>query len=63
MPQLRGVDQAISFRRESILLALPFVIMAAVGVSGAFIAPGWGLLPLLVVGPAVAAAIGGVRYT
>jgi serine phosphatase RsbU (regulator of sigma subunit) len=25
--------------------------------------PGWGLLPLLAVGPAVAAAVGGVRYT
>jgi serine phosphatase RsbU (regulator of sigma subunit) len=63
MPPLRGVDPAIRFRRESILLALPFVIMAAVGVSGAFIGSDWGLLPLLVVGPTVAAAIGGVGYT
>jgi serine phosphatase RsbU (regulator of sigma subunit) len=45
------------------LLALPFAIMAGAGAARLFIGPGWGLLPLLVVGPAVAAAIGGVYYT
>jgi serine phosphatase RsbU (regulator of sigma subunit) len=38
------------------LPALPFVIIVAIGVSRLVIGPGWGLLPLLAVGPAVAAA-------
>lgn len=45
------------------LLALPYAIMAAVGIAGVMVGADWGLLPLVVVGPAVAAAIGGVRYT
>jgi hypothetical protein len=45
------------------LPALPFVIIAAITVSRLVIGPGWGLLPLLAVGPAVAAAVGGPRYT
>jgi hypothetical protein len=45
------------------LLALPFALIA--GIAAGRLAAGleWGLLPLLAVGPAVAAAIGGVRYT
>ena len=58
-----GVDRAIRYRRGFILLALPFVILVAVGTARALIGPGWGLLPLLAVGPAVAATIGGQRYT
>jgi Stage II sporulation protein E (SpoIIE) len=37
--------------------ALPFAIIVAIGVSRLVIGPGWGLLPLLAVGPAVAAAV------
>ena len=44
-------------------MALPFVFLAAVGSAWALVGPGWGLLPLLVVGPAAAAAIGGLLYT
>jgi serine phosphatase RsbU (regulator of sigma subunit) len=45
------------------LPALPFAIIAAIGASEVVIGPGWGLLPLLAVGPAVAAAVGGPLYT
>jgi serine phosphatase RsbU (regulator of sigma subunit) len=45
------------------LLALPFAIMAVIGVCRLIVGPGWGLLPLLAVGPAVAAAIAGLLYT
>ncbi len=45
------------------LLASPFVLIAAIAASRLAAGPGWGLLPLLAAGPAVAAAIGGVRYT
>jgi hypothetical protein len=45
------------------LPALPFVIIAGISVSRLVIGPGWGLLPLLAVGPAVAAAVGGPLYT
>ena len=38
------------------LPALPFAIIASIGVSRMVSGPGWGLLPLLAVGPAVAAA-------
>ena len=44
-------------------LALPFGLIAGIAVGRLMAGPGWGLLPLLAVGPAVAAAIGGVRYT
>jgi serine phosphatase RsbU (regulator of sigma subunit) len=50
-------------RTWPMLLALPFAIIAAVGVSRAVIGSGWGLLPLLAVGPAVAATIGGPLST
>ena len=45
------------------LRTLPFAIIAAIGISRPVIGPGWGLLPLLVVGPVVAAAVGGPLYT
>jgi serine phosphatase RsbU (regulator of sigma subunit) len=53
----------IRSRAWLMLLALPFAVIAAVGVSRAVIGPGWGLLPLLAVGPAVAATLGGPLYT
>jgi serine phosphatase RsbU (regulator of sigma subunit) len=58
-----GVDRAIRTKWDLILLALPFVMMAAVGAVRVIFGPGWGLLPLLVVGPAMAAAVGGLYYT
>jgi len=45
------------------LLALPFVLIAAVAVGRLVTGTDWGLLPLLAVGPAIAAAIGRARYT
>lgn len=42
---------------------MPFAISAGVVIARLAIGPGWGLLPLLVVGPAVAAALGGAVYT
>lgn len=45
------------------MLASPFVLTAVIAASRLAVGTGWGLLPLLAVGPAVAAAIGGVRYT
>jgi serine phosphatase RsbU (regulator of sigma subunit) len=54
---------AISSRARLALLALPFVLIAALAASRLAAGPGWGLLPLLAVGPAVAAAIGGVWYS
>lgn len=54
---------AIWSRARLVLLASPFVLIAAIAASRLLAGPGWGLLPLLVAGPAVAAAIGGVRYT
>jgi serine phosphatase RsbU (regulator of sigma subunit) len=43
---------------------VPFVVSAWAVLARLAVGPGWELLlPLLVVGPAVAAAVGGVRYT
>ena len=39
------------------------MLTAAIAASRLAVGTGWGLLPLLAVGPAVAAAIGGVWYT
>jgi serine phosphatase RsbU (regulator of sigma subunit) len=58
-----GVDPVIRSKGDLFLLALPFVMMAAMGVIRLAVGPGWGLLPLLVVGPAVAAAVGGPAFT
>jgi Stage II sporulation protein E (SpoIIE) len=59
-----GVDPGIRAKGYYlILLALPFVIMAAAGAARAVFGPNWGLLPLVIVGPAMAAAIGGLYYT
>src|SRR5258708_40171908 len=57
------MDPAIRSRARLMLPALPFAIIAAIGVSRIVAGPGWGLLPLLAVGPAVAAAVGGPLYT
>jgi serine phosphatase RsbU (regulator of sigma subunit) len=48
---------------SSALLTVPFLIPIAVGSVRFAFGPGHGLLPLLAVGPAVAAALGGVLYT
>ncbi len=57
------MESAIRSKTEVLLLALPFAMMAAVGGARVSIGSSWGVLPLLVVGPAVAAAIGGLYYT
>src|SRR5690349_10822531 len=44
--------------RSRARLTLPFAVIAVIGVSRMVIGAGWGLLPLLTVGPAVAAAAG-----
>ena len=46
----------IWFKARPALLALPFVLIAAIALGRLLAGPGWGLLPLLAVGPAV-------RYT
>jgi serine phosphatase RsbU (regulator of sigma subunit) len=43
--------------------ALPFVTMAAIGAARLAFGPTWALLPLLVIGPAMAAAAGGLVTT
>src|SRR5215475_7806199 len=45
------------------LLTVPFLIPIAVGIVRFVVGAGHGLLPLLAVGPAAAAALGGVLYT
>lgn len=45
------------------LRALPLVIMAVVAACYAVIGPGWGILPLLALGPAFAAVSAGLRHT
>jgi len=57
------MDPAIRSRARLVLPALPFAVIAAIGVSRMVVGPGWGLLPLLAVGPAVAAAAGGLLCT
>src|SRR5260370_28226339 len=56
-------DPAAWSRARLMLPALPFAIIAAIGVSRIVAGPGWGLLPLLAVGPAVPAAAGGPLAT
>ncbi len=57
------MDLASRSRARLMLPALPFAIIAANGVSRVVMGPGWGMLLLLAVGPAVAAAVGGPLYT
>ena len=57
------MNPAVRTKGDLILLALPFAMMAAVGAVRVVFGSDWGLLPLLVVGPAVAAAVGGLYYT
>lgn len=56
------MDPAIRSRARLVRSALPFAVVAAIGVSRVVIGPVC-LLPLLAVGPAVAAAAGGPLYT
>jgi hypothetical protein len=56
-------ESAIWSRSRVILLVLPFALTVAIAAGRVALGSGWGLLPLLAGGPAVAAAIGGVRYT
>src|SRR5262249_61483983 len=56
------MDPAIRSRAWLVLSALPFAVIAAIGVSRMVIGPAC-LLPLLAVGPAGAAAVGGPLYT
>lgn len=52
-----------ALRWSTALLTVPFLIPVAVGIVRLVVGPGHGLLPLLAVGPAMAAALGGVMYT
>ena len=45
------------------MLAVPFALSWGAVIARLVIGTGWGLLPLMVVGPALAAALGGVAYT
>ncbi len=54
-------SRAVITRGGLALLVLPFALIAAIGLARSGLGPGWGML--LAVGPAVAAAIGGPRYT
>jgi Stage II sporulation protein E (SpoIIE) len=58
-----GGDIAGRSRGRLMLLALPFVILAVVGIIWLVVGPGWDLLLLLAVGPAVAAGVGALLYT
>ena len=44
-------------------LALPFILIFIVGLLRLINGPGYGLLPLLAIGPASAAAVGGRLFT
>jgi serine phosphatase RsbU (regulator of sigma subunit) len=57
-----GDDRVIRYRPALIVLALPFAVLAVVGMAG-LLEQDWGLLPLLAVAPAIAAVIGGLGYT
>jgi serine phosphatase RsbU (regulator of sigma subunit) len=51
------------YRMSLVLLALPFALTLAIGATRLIVGPGWGLIPLLALGPAVAATVGGAAYT
>jgi serine phosphatase RsbU (regulator of sigma subunit) len=58
------VDTAVCrSKANASLLALSFVMMAAIGAARLMFGPAWGLLPLLAVGPAVVATAGGLIPT
>jgi serine phosphatase RsbU (regulator of sigma subunit) len=63
VPRDCGGGPAIRSWARLALLTVPFVIPVAVGAARLMVGPGWGLLPLLIVGPAMAAALGGAAYT
>jgi serine phosphatase RsbU (regulator of sigma subunit) len=64
MPRVRVVNARTAWSRAWwIVLAVPFAISAGSFIARETLGAGWGLLPLLVVGPAAAAAVGGARYT
>jgi serine phosphatase RsbU (regulator of sigma subunit) len=48
---------------SALLLALPFALTVAIALAHLVVGPHWELVPLLAVGPAVAAAVGGAAYT
>lgn len=45
------------------LATMPFILLAVIGLVRVFVGPNYGLLPLLAVGPAAAAAVGGGLFT
>ncbi|HUA29926.1 MAG TPA: PP2C family protein-serine/threonine phosphatase [Streptosporangiaceae bacterium] len=47
----------------ALLLAAPFALTVGIASARVIVGPNWGLVPLMAVGPAVAAAIGGAVYT
>lgn len=49
--------------RDRALLGMPFAILAVVGLLRLSLGPGYGLLPLLAIGPAAAAVVGSPAYT
>jgi serine phosphatase RsbU (regulator of sigma subunit) len=57
------VDAVSRSKTDVMLLALPFVMMAAIGAARFMFASAWALLPLLAVGPSVASAVGGLIST
>jgi serine phosphatase RsbU (regulator of sigma subunit) len=52
-----------ALNRYWVLLTVPFILLLVVGLLRTVFGPGYGLLPLLAIGPASAAAVGGTLYT
>jgi serine phosphatase RsbU (regulator of sigma subunit) len=61
--RLLGGGLAIRSWARLALLTVPFAISVGAAAARLVVGPGWGLLPLLIVGPAIAAALGGAAYT
>lgn len=57
------MDAVSRSKADVIQLALSFGTMAAIGAARLMLGPAWGLLPLLAVGPAMAAAVGALIPT
>lgn len=55
--------QLLAPARGWALLAVPFILVVVVGLLRLMLGPGYGLWPLLAIGPAFAAALGGPVYT